>query len=56
MRFPGDKVDNVPEYISTAIQTWAQEYGFRLEYIHPDNPQQNVYVERFYRTVRYEYL
>ena len=45
-----------PEYISAAIQTWAAEWGIRLEYIQPGNPQQNAYVERFNRTVRYEWL
>jgi putative transposase len=50
------RCDNGPEYISAAIQAWAQEWGIRLEYIQPGNPQQNAYVERFNRTVRYEWL
>ncbi len=50
------RCDNGPEYISAAIQTWAQEMGIRLKYIQPDNPEQNAYVERFNRTVRYEWL
>jgi putative transposase len=50
------RCDNAPEYISAAIQTWAAEWGIKLEYIRPGNPQQNVYVERFNRTVRYEWL
>ena len=45
-----------PEYISAAIQAWAQEWGIRLEYIQPGNPKQNAYVERFNRTVLYEWL
>ena len=32
------RCDNGPEYISAAIQTWAQGWGIRLEYIQPDNP------------------
>ena len=48
--------DNSPEYISVAVQTWAQEWGIRLEFIQPGKPQQNAYVERFNRTVRYEWL
>lgn len=47
---------NGPEYISSAIQNWATEWGIRLEYIQLGNPQQNAYVERFNRTVRYEWL
>ena len=39
-----------------AIQDWAAESGIKLEYIQPGNPQQNAYVERFNRTVRYEWL
>jgi putative transposase len=50
------RCDNGPEYISAAIQTWAQEMGIRLEYIQPGNPQQNAYVERFNRTVRNKFL
>jgi putative transposase len=45
-----------PEYISQAIKDWAQEAGIHLQYIQPGNPQQNAYVERFNRTVRYEWL
>ena len=49
------RCDNGPEYISAAIQAWAQEWGIRLEYIQPGNPKQNAYVERFNRTVLYEW-
>ena len=47
---------NGSEYISAAIQNWTTESGVRLEYIQPSNPQQNAYVERFNRTVRYKWL
>ena len=50
------RCDNGPEYISAAIQAWAQDWGIKLEYIQPGKPQQNAYVERFNRTVRYEWL
>jgi putative transposase len=50
------RCDNGPEYISVAAQTWAKELGIRLEFIQPGKPQQNAYVERFSRTVRYEWL
>jgi putative transposase len=47
---------NGPENIIGTIQNWAKEWGIRFEYIQPGNPQQNAYVERFNRTVRYEWL
>ena len=50
------RCDNGPLYISGAIQNWAAEWGIRLEHIQPGNPQQNAYVERFNRAVRYEWL
>ena len=48
--------DNGPEYISGLLQEWANKHGVRLDYIQPGNPQQNAYIERFNRTVRYEWL
>jgi len=50
------RCDNGPENISSMIQRWSQEWGIRFEYIQPGKPQQNAYVERFNRTVRYEWL
>jgi putative transposase len=50
------RADNGPEYISQAIKDWANESGIHLQYIQPGNPQQNAYVERLNRTVRYEWL
>jgi putative transposase len=50
------RCDNAPEYISATLQNWANRRGIRIEYIEPGNPQQNAYVERFNRTVRYEWL
>ncbi|MGB9150476.1 MAG: IS3 family transposase, partial [Burkholderiales bacterium] len=48
--------DNGPEYISQIMKDWSAESGIQLHYIQPGNPQQNAYVERFNRTVRYEWL
>jgi len=48
--------DNGPEYISGLLVTWAEKHNIRLEYIKPGNPQQNAYVERYNRTVRYDWL
>ncbi|QCS63658.1 IS3 family transposase [Achromobacter denitrificans] len=50
------RCDNGPEYLSAAIVEWAAAWGIKLEYIQPGKPQQNAYVERFNRTVRYEWL
>lgn len=48
--------DNGPEYISEVFKQWAGENNIELRYTQPGNPQQNAYVERFNRTVRYEWL
>ncbi len=50
------RCDNGPEYISAALQNWASRRGVRIEYIQPGNPQQNAYLERINRTVRYAWL
>lgn len=50
------RCDNGPEYISNRLQAWAARKGIRLEYIQPGKPQQNAYVERYNRTVRYDWL
>ena len=48
--------DNGPEYVGTTLTNWAQRRGVRLEYIQPGKPQQNAYIERYNRTVRYDWL
>ena len=48
--------DNGPEFISAKLTGWAEKRGIRLDYIQPGNPQQNAYVERYNRTVRYDWL
>ena len=35
---------------------WAQKRRIGLKYIQPGKPQQNAYVERFNKTVRYDWL
>ena len=50
------RCDNGPENISGTIQRWAEQVGIDFQYIQPGKPQQNAYVERFNRTVRYEWL
>ena len=48
--------DNGPEYISSKLVLWAERKRIRLEHIQPGNPQENAYVERYNRTVRYDWL
>ena len=50
------RCDNGPEYISATLLNWASARDIHIEHIQPGKPQQNAYVERFNRTVRYEWL
>ena len=50
------RCDNGPEYISNTLREWADENDVAIIHIQPGNPQQNAYVERYNRTVRYEWL
>ena len=50
------RCDNGPEYISAALMAWAQRRDIRIEYIQPGKPHQNAYIERYNRTVRYDWL
>lgn len=50
------RCDNGPAYISGALLTWAETIGIKIEHIQPGKPQQNAYVERYNRTVRYDWL
>ena len=50
------RCDNGPEFTSHEFQSWATQKGIRIEYIQPGKPQQNAYIERYNRTVRYGLL
>ncbi|GAA4651003.1 IS3-like element ISLpn8 family transposase [Kistimonas scapharcae] len=50
------RMDNGPEFISTALAEWAEQHQIQLEFIKPGTPTQNSYVERFNRTYRDEIL
>jgi len=54
--FPVSLRDNGPENINEAIQAWGKRLGIKILYIHPGKPKQNAYIERFNRTVRYQWL
>ena len=51
-----DLIPGKGQYISAAVSTWAERRDIRLEYIEPGKPQQNAYIERYNRTVRYDWL
>ena len=50
------RCDNGPEYVSEALKEWAERRGIALQFIQPGKPQQNAYIERYNRTVRYDWL
>lgn len=50
------RCDNGPEYISGLLARWTRQQGIELMFKKPGNPQQNAYVERYNRTVRYDWL
>ena len=50
------RCDNGPEYISGLLDRWTRQHDIELVFTQPGNPQQNAYVERYNRTVRYDWL
>jgi len=48
--------NNGPEYIGKTMTEWVSKNRVRLDYTQPGNPKQNAYVERYNRTVRYDWL
>ena len=50
------RCDNGPEFISREFTQWAKNRGIRIEYIQPGKPQQNAYIERANKTIRYSWV
>jgi putative transposase len=50
------RVDNGPEFLAEAFQSWCLEHGIEIRYIQPGKPNQNAYVERFNKSYREEIL
>ena len=46
------RMDNGPEFIAFATADWAEEHAVDLEFIQPDHPMQNGFIERFNRSYR----
>jgi len=49
-------LDNGPEFISRALEIWAEEHRVKLHFIEPGKPVQNCYVESFNGRFRDECL
>jgi putative transposase len=50
------RIDNGPEFISTALQLYCERHHINLQYIQPGKPTQNAYVERNNGSMRREVL
>lgn len=50
------RVDNGPEFISAALQSFCEQRRIKLQYIQPGKPMQNGFIERFNRSFREDVL
>ena len=48
--------DNGPEFIGHVFTDWAKKHDISIKYILPGNLQQDAYIERANRTIRYSWL
>jgi putative transposase len=49
-------MDNGPEFVGRALDSWAYAQGIQLHFIEPSKPNQNAYVESFNGRLRDECL
>ena len=49
-------LDNGPEFISRALEIWAEEHAVKLQFIQPGKPVQNCFIESFNGRFRDECL
>lgn len=49
------RCDNGPEYTGRILISSAARQNITLRFIQPGKPQQNTYIERYNRTVRYDW-
>jgi putative transposase len=50
------RCDNGPEHLGAEKQAWSKKRGVKIDYVQPGTSQQNAYVERLNRTIRYDWL
>lgn len=50
------RVDNGPEFLAEAFQSWCAKHGIEIRFIQAGKPNQNAFVERFNRSYREEIL
>ena len=41
-----------PEFVSNALEIWAEYHGIKLDFIKPSKPTRNAYIDRINRTYR----
>jgi putative transposase len=50
------RCDNGPEFLADAMKEWALQHSVHIHFIEPGTPNQNAYIEHFYKSVRTEVL
>ena len=56
---PGEFIEALFEEAASAVRdgaSWAEKRNIAMRHIQPEKPQQNAYIERCNRTVRYDWL